>query len=277
MKRLTTFGEFRAYVRNAARPQGLVPTMGALHEGHLSLIRHARADCATVVATIFVNPAQFAPGEDLAIYPRPLEHDLELLDAEGVDAAFTPEVAEVYPSTFATSVEVQGPALPLEGVYRPGHLRGVATVVAKLLTGALPDRAYFGQKDGQQLAVVRRLVADLSIPVEVIAVPTVRERDGLAASSRNAALSPEQLAAAPVVFRALQAGAQRHAGGERQREVIEAACRDVLEAEPRLSAIDYVALVDPDAITPWSGDGPGMLAAAVRFGTVRLIDNVLLA
>ena len=195
MRQLSTIADLRGFTRAAPRPLGLVPTMGALHAGHMALVGAARGECASVVAAIFVNPTQFGPTEDLAQYPRPLSEDLGLLEAAGVAAAFVPSVDEMYPAGAATTVRVGGPALPLEGEARPGHFDGVATVVTKLLLQASPDRAYFGQKDGQQLAVVRRLVADLGIPVTVVSVPTVREADGLAVSSRNAYLSPEQRAA----------------------------------------------------------------------------------
>ena len=276
MRQLSTVAELRSFVRDAPRPLGLVPTMGALHAGHLSLVDRARAECATVVATIFVNPAQFGPAEDLDRYPRPLQHDLAALERAGVDVAFVPSVDEMYGDGDATKVRVGGPALPFEGEARPGHFDGVATVVTKLLMQSAPDRAYFGRKDGQQLAVVRRLVADLHIPVEVVAVPTVREPDGLAVSSRNVYLSPEQRAAAPAVYRALAATRDRFRAGTQARETLESGCRALLESEPRIDAVDYVAVVDPDTMEPWGGKAPAMLAVAVRMGDVRLIDNVLM-
>ena len=277
MRQLSTIADLRGFTRAAPRPLGLVPTMGALHAGHLALVRAAQGECASVVAAIFVNPTQFGPAEDLARYPRPLAEDLGLLEAAGVAAAFVPSVDEMYPAGAATTtVQVGGPALPLEGQARPGHFDGVATVVAKLLLQAGPDRAYFGQKDGQQLAVVRRLVADLDIPVTVVSVPTVREADGLAVSSRNAYLSAEQRAAAPALYRALSAGRDRFRAGAQVPAELEAGCRALLEREPLIDAIDYVAAVDPDTMEPWAGPGVAMLAAAVRMGEVRLIDNVLL-
>ena len=280
MRELTTVADLRAFARDAPRPLGLVPTMGALHAGHLGLVAAARAECASVVASIFVNPTQFGPTEDLARYPRPLTEDLALLEAAGVAAVFVPSVEEMYPAGLATTVHVDGPALLLEGEARPGHFDGVATVVTKLLVQAGPDRVYFGQKDGQQLAVVRRLAADLDIPVAVVAVPTVREADGLAVSSRNAYLSAEQRAAAPAVYRALAATRARFRAGAqappRARAQLEAGCRALLEREPLIDAVDYVAAVDPDTMEPWAGGGVGMLAVAVRMGDVRLIDNVLL-
>ena len=275
MQQVETVAALRAALRDAPRPVGLVPTMGALHDGHLALVRAARNECTTVAATIFVNPTQFGPNEDLDRYPRSLAADLELLEREGVDCVFTPSVGEMYPDGFVTTVHLEGPALPLEGAARPGHFDGVATVVAKLLLQSLPDRAYLGRKDGQQTAVVRRLVRDLDIPTEIVIVPTVREPDGLAMSSRNAYLSPEQRSAAPVVFRALSAARDRFRAGQQDVAGLEDAARRMIEASP-LASVEYVAGVDPDTMEPWGGRGPCMLAAAVRIGTVRLIDNVIL-
>ncbi|MCH8974268.1 MAG: pantoate--beta-alanine ligase [Chloroflexi bacterium] len=276
MLQLSTIAGLRDFTRAAPRPLGLVPTMGALHAGHLALVAAAQAECASVVATIFVNPTQFGPAEDLARYPRPLAEDLAALEAAGVAAAFVPSVEEMFPAGAATTVHVDGPALPLEGEARPGHFDGVATVVAKLLLQAGPDRAYFGQKDGQQLAVVRRLAADLDMPVAVVAVPTVREADGLAVSSRNRYLSAEQREAAPALYRALAATRDRFRAGAQARAELEAGCRALLAQQPLIDAVDYVAAVDPDTMEPWAGSGPAMLAAAVRMGGVRLIDNVLM-
>ena len=276
MLQLGTIAVLRDFTRSTPRPLGLVPTMGALHAGHLALVAAAQAECATVVATIFVNPTQFGPAEDLARYPRPLAEDLAALEAAGVTAAFVPSVEEMFPEGAATTVHVGGPALPLEGEARPGHFDGVATVVAKLLSQAGPDRAYFGQKDAQQLAVVRRLAADLDIPVSIVAVPTVREDDGLAVSSRNAYLSAKQREAAPALYRALAATRDRFRAGAQERAELETGCRALLAREPLIDAVDYVAAVQPDTIEPWAGGGPAMLAAAVRMGEVRLIDNVLM-
>ena len=221
------------------------------------------------------NPTQFGPTEDLDRYPRSLPADLALLEREGVDCVFTPLVEEMYPAGFVTTVHLEGPALPLEGAARPGHFDGVATVVAKLLLQSLPERAYLGRKDGQQAAVVRRLVRDLDIPTEIVVVPTVREADGLAMSSRNAYLSPEERAAAPVVFRALSAARDRFRAGQQDVAALEEAARRMMEASP-LASVEYVAGVDPDTMEPWVGSGSCMLAAAVRIGSVRLIDNVIL-
>ena len=275
MRRVETVAELRAALRDAPRPLGLVPTMGALHAGHVSLIRAARSECAAVAVSIFVNPAQFGPGEDFERYPRPLAADLALLEIEGADYAFTPSPEAMYPPGFATSIHIEGPALPLEGAARPGHFDGVATAVAKLLMQAQPDKAYFGQKDAQQVAVIRRLVRDLNIPTEVAALPTVREPDGLAVSSRNAYLTAEERSAAPSLYRALAAARDKFRAGQQNAAELEAACREMIEASPLMSA-EYAAAVDPETMAPWGGRGPCMLAAAARIGSVRLIDNVLL-
>ncbi len=276
MRQVATVADLRAALRAAPRPLGLVPTMGALHEGHLSLIRAARAECATTAASIFVNPAQFGAGEDFETYPRPLASDLAKLEREGVDVAFTPLVGEMYPEGFAVTVRVGGPALPLEGVARPGHFDGVATVVAKLFAQASPDRAYFGRKDGQQAAVVKRLARDLDLPVEIVALPTAREADGLAVSSRNARLTAEQRAAAPTLYRALSAARDLFRAGRQDASEVESACRRIIEAEPLIDGVDYVAVVDPETMEPPAGAGERMLAAAARMGSVRLLDNVAL-
>ena len=268
--------EMRAW--RAARPAaalGLVPTMGALHEGHLSLARRSLAENEATVASIFVNPAQFGPGEDLARYPRDEARDLRLLRALGVDAVYLPDAAAMYPDGYETYVTVEGLARQLEGASRPAHFRGVATVVTKLFIAVRPDRAYFGRKDAQQLRVVRRLARDLDLPVAVVACDTVREADGLAMSSRNANLSPADRAAAPVLARALRAAAARYAAGERSADALRAAARATLAAEPR-AAVDYVSLADAASLAEIEGEarGPALLSLAARFGPVRLIDNV---
>ncbi len=250
--------------------------MGAIHRGHISLARAARSECATVVASIFVNPTQFGAADDLNEYPRPLDNDLQKLAAVDVDVAFTPTTAEMYPVGFAVQVRVGGPALPLEGAARPGHFDGVAAVVAKLLIQSDADRAYFGLKDGQQVAVVKRVARDLDIATEIVALPTVREPDGLAVSSRNQFLTPPQRAAAAVIYRALAAARTAHADGLRDPSELVAACRQTIEAESLIDAIDYVAVVDPATIESWPGHGDCMLAVAVRLGSVRLIDNFIL-
>ncbi len=280
MQVITTCAEMTALCREAARPLGLVPTMGALHEGHLSLTRQARTDNATMAASIFVNPTQFGPNEDFATYPRRLERDLELLAAEGADLAFVPPPDEVYPEGFDTWIEPGAVAEGMEGAARPGHFRGVATVVAKLFTITRPDRAYFGQKDGQQVAVIRKMNDDLNLGVEVVTMPTIREPDGLALSSRNAYLTPEQRETAPAVYRALCAAEDVWRRGERDAERIRRAAMNILERETLVDGVDYVSIVDAESMQPLQQtlrDGrPVMIATAVRLGAVRLIDNVVL-
>lgn len=263
----------------ADRPLGLVPTMGALHEGHLSLVRQARADNVTMAASIFVNPTQFGPNEDFARYPRSLQRDLELLEAEGADLVFVPPPHEVYPDDFDTWVEPGSVAQGMEGAARPGHFRGVATVVAKLFTIIRPDRAYFGQKDGQQVAVIRKMNADLNLGVDVVTMPTIREPDGLALSSRNAYLTTEERETAPAVYRALCAAEDVWRRGERDAGRIRRAAHNILGRETLIDAVDYVSIVDADTMRPLESlhDGrPAMIAVAVPLGTVRLIDNVVL-
>jgi pantoate--beta-alanine ligase len=254
---------------------GLVPTMGALHEGHLSLIRHARERCDVVVVSLFVNPAQFNEQGDLDRYPRDEDADRELAAAAGADVLFAPAVEEVYPRGFATSVEVLGVSERLEGESRGAeHFRGVATVVTKLLCMALPDIAYFGQKDAQQVVVIRRLAADLNLPVSIEALPTVREPDGLAMSSRNALLSKPERELALALPAALDAAARLAASGEQSAEALLAAGREVLSGDVSL---DYLALVDPETLEPVARlDRPALLAIAARVGQVRLIDNTTL-
>lgn len=256
---------------------GFVPTMGYLHEGHLSLVRRARAECGAAAASIFVNPTQFSPREDFSRYPRDLERDLRLLEAEGTALVFVPDTAEIYPEGFGTYVTLPEADEVLEGAARPGHFRGVATVVCKLLNIVQPTRAYFGQKDAQQTVVVRQMVRDLNMPTEIVVAPTVREPDGLAMSSRNTYLTPEQRAAAPVVYRALQAAEERYAGGERSGEALRGAMSATLAAEP-LARPDYVSAADPLTLRELEEIGPRgvLLSLAVRFGSVRLIDNMLL-
>ncbi len=279
MRVVRTVSELRetlAPSRRDGRRVGLVPTMGALHEGHLSLIRRARADCDTVAVSLFVNPAQFNEHRDLDRYPRDEDRDRELAAAAGADVLFAPPVEEVYPAGFATSVEVLGVSERLEGASRgPEHFRGVTTVVAKLLGMAQPDVAYFGQKDAQQVVVIRRLVADLDMPVEIVALPTVREPDGLAMSSRNALLSPEDRVRARRLSAALGAATTLAAGGERSAAALLAAGNEALAVDG--VELDYLALVDPDTLEPVERlDGPALLAVAARVGGVRLIDNTTL-
>ena len=269
--------EMRRACREASHPLGLVPTMGALHAGHLSLVDHARAGCATVAVSIFVNPTQFGEGEDFDKYPRDLDGDLEMLRQRGVDLVFVPDVTEVYPPGFDTWVDAGPIAGRLEGAARPGHFRGVATVVAKLFGIVRPDRAYFGQKDGQQTVVIRKLDRDLDMGIEIVALPTVRETDGLAMSSRNVRLSPEQRRAAPAVYRALCAGLSLWERGEADGDRIRDAMRQELESEALLGPIDYVSLADPDSLEELDRGAPGaMLSVAAHLGSVRMIDNVIL-
>ena len=247
---------------------GLVPTMGALHGGHLSLIEAARAENDVVVVSIFVNPIQFGPGEDFASYPRDPAHDADLLIGVGVDAVYRPSVDVMYPAGSNTRVRVSGVGDPLEGAARPGHFEGVATVVSKLFNAVEPDRAYFGQKDAQQVAVVTRLARDLDFPVEIRVCPTVREPDGLALSSRNAYLGPDERRAAASLSSALSLAAVAYADGERRPEQLQKVLCGRLEAEP-LARVEYAEVVDPATFTP-----PGTLAVlAVRIGKTRLIDN----
>ncbi len=278
MQTLTTNTALRHALRAIPRPLGLTPTMGALHEGHLALVRQARRDNAAVAVSIFVNPTQFGNREDLDAYPRDLARDLALLEAEGVDLVYAPAPEEVYPPGFDTWVEPGALAEGLEGKSRPGHFRGVATVVAKLFNLIGPERAYFGQKDGQQLAVIRRLARDLDLGVEIVAVPTVRDVGGLALSSRNAYLTPPQRTAAPVIYRALSRARELWQTGESDAQTLRAAVREMLESEPLLDSIDYVSVADTDTLEEVERvEGPVMVSTAVWLGRTRLIDNVILA
>lgn len=264
-------------VRSTGPTIGLVPTMGALHEGHLSLVRAARRDNDFLVVSLFVNPTQFGPNEDFAQYPRDEEGDRRKLEAEGVDVLYAPPVGDVYPPGFETYVQVEELGTRLDGASRPGHFRGVATVVAKLFLTVGPHRAYFGQKDAAQVAVIRRLVKDLNFPLQLIVCPIVREVDGLALSSRNACLSALERRAATVLYRSLQAAESRFQAGERSGPALRQVLSDTLSAEP-LARVDYAAVVDPDTLLPVTTiDRPTLLAVAAWFGRTRLIDNVVLA
>ncbi len=254
---------------------GFVPTMGALHAGHRALIRAARLGCDAVAVSIFVNPTQFGPMEDLSKYPRPLKRDLALCREQDVDAVFLPDVPTMYPPGSQTVVTVPGLASRWEGAVRPHHFQGVATVVTKLLSLVQPDISWFGQKDYQQAALVKRLAEDLNLPGKVIVHPTVREEDGLALSSRNVYLSPEQRRAAPALYRALSAGARAIRAGRRRGRTIEQAMGRVVRQEP-LATIDYLACCDPVTLEPLSSiTNKAVLLGAIRIGTVRLIDNVV--
>ena len=276
---LHTIAETRtacARIRLAGKTLGLVPTMGALHEGHLSLVRAAQASCDAVAVSIFVNPTQFGPKEDFACYPRTLEEDCRTLEAAGVDLAFAPSVPEMYPNGASTFVEVAGLSDRLDGASRPGHFRGVATVVAKLLNIFTPERAFFGQKDAAQVAVLRQMVRDLRFAVQVDVCPIVREADGLAMSSRNRNLSDEQRRQALVLSRALLAVQQKAKSGEHESAKLLAEALGVLAGEPAVQA-DYCRIVDPDTLEDIPEVGKGALVAvAARVGTTRLIDNLLL-
>jgi pantoate--beta-alanine ligase len=268
-----TRAELREALATAPRPVGLVPTMGWLHDGHRALIRRARAENATTVVSIFVNPRQFGDPADLEKYPRDEARDVEICAEEGADLVFAPTVEEVYPPGFDTIVQVGAVAQPLEGAARPGHFDGVATVVSILFNVVGAERAYFGQKDAQQLLVIRQMARDLAIPIEVIAHPTVREPDGLALSSRNVHLSREERAAAPVLRRALLAARDRWEAGERSADNLRATMRDVLAAAP-LANPDYVSVADGTTLEELDHiGGPALLSLAVRFGPTRLIDN----
>ena len=277
MELVTSVADFSAALdahRAAGRSVGLVPTMGALHDGHASLIRRAGADCDVVAVTIFVNPLQFGPAEDFDAYPRTLDADLAVAGAAGASIVCAPSVAEMYPAPVLTTVHVAGLTDTLEGASRPSHFDGVATVVAKLFSMAGRCRAYFGEKDYQQLAVVRRMAADLSMPVEVIGCPTVREPDGLALSSRNAYLSADERAAAPTLHAALRAGAAAVEAGETDPAAVRAAMGAVVATEPRLR-LDYAEAVDAATLAvPARLAGEVRLLIAARLGATRLIDNL---
>ena len=277
MQVIRTARDMAAACGEATRPLGLVPTMGALHEGHLSLVRQAREENETLAATIFVNPTQFGATEDLSTYPRPLEDDLAALLGEHADLVYVPPVEEVYPQGFDTWVDVPRLGDRLEGAHRPGHFRGVATVVAKLFGLIRPDRAYFGQKDGQQTVVIRRLARDLDLGVDVVVAPTVREPDGLALSSRNVYLSEEERTAAPVVYRALCEARRLWEDGVRDADMLRSEARRVLDAEPRVARIDYVSVADVETLEELDTvDGRAMVSVAVQIGRPRLIDNIVL-
>lgn len=276
MQLVTTIAEARLIRwQEPARTWGFVPTMGALHAGHLSLVRHAVEQNERVAVSIFVNPTQFNQASDLENYPRQLERDVELLKAEGVHLVWAPSQEEMYPATFQTYVEVESLAQGLEGAARPGHFRGVATVVAKLFNVIQPARAYVGQKDAQQAAVIRQMVRDLAFNLEVVVAPTMRERDGLAMSSRNVRLNPSERAAATVLYRALTAADRRWQTGERDAEALRETMRQVIEAEP-LARVDYVSVADPLTLTELHGEAASALfSLAVFIGDTRLIDNLI--
>ena len=278
MRIITSIAEMQTAARELRRggTLGLVPTMGALHAGHLSLINAGKRDCAHVVASIFVNPLQFGPNEDFSSYPRTFDADCTALSAAGVDVLFVPSAEALTPAGATTFIEVAGISDRLDGAHRPGHFRGVATIVAKLFHIVTPNRAYFGQKDAAQLAVLRAMVRDLNFPVEIVACPIVREPDGLALSSRNRYLTPEQRISATILHRALDASADLHAHGERNSHVLSATMLRVIASEPSV-IVEYAAVVDPDTLLPLADTtGGALIAVAARLGETRLIDNHLI-
>ena len=274
---VTTLAELRQARKQFPGPVGFVPTMGYLHAGHVSLARRAREECASVVASIFVNPTQFGPNEDLARYPRDLPRDLALLAKENVDLVWMPEVEGVYPPGFQTWVTVEEITRPLEGSVRPGHFRGVATVVAKLFNAVQPDKAYFGQKDAQQAAVIRQMARDLDFNLEIVVCPIWREPDGLAMSSRNTYLSPAERQAATVLSRALKTAQTAYAAGELSAEALRQVMTHTIQSEP-LARLQYVSCADPDTLQELQGalTGRALLSMAVFIGNTRLIDNLLI-
>lgn len=275
MKVIQTIREFRAERGNLGGEVGFVPTMGYLHEGHLTLVRRARQENAAVVVSIFVNPTQFGQGEDFGQYPRDLERDLTMLRQEGVDIVFNPDGEEMYPPRFNSWVEVQGITECLEGARRPGHFKGVATVVTKLFNVVQSDRAYFGQKDAQQVAVIKKMVADLNMGLEIVVVPTVREPDGLAMSSRNTYLSESERQAALVLWKALTLGQKQHSKGNRSASDIRLQMESLINSEP-LADVDYISIADPDSLEELTDiEGAALISMAVRVGKTRLIDNLI--
>ncbi|ADJ25922.1 pantoate/beta-alanine ligase [Dehalogenimonas lykanthroporepellens BL-DC-9] len=276
MEVLNSIAAIRRYRDRLDGTVGLIPTMGFLHEGHLSLVRASLTGCAHTIVTIFVNPTQFGPGEDFARYPRDTDSDLGLLEQTGADAVFLPETLEMYPPGTDTFVLPGAIADRLEGSARPGHFKGVATVVLKLFNLTRPDRAFFGRKDAQQLAVIRKMVDDLNVPVTVTDMPTVREADGLAMSSRNAYLTVAERQAAPVLYRALCLAEELHAGGERNAETILSAMTRLITAEPAVTP-EYLSVADAASLEELAVvDRPALVSLAARLGRTRLIDNTLL-
>jgi len=276
MRIVSTLDELRSARLSLDGTVGLVPTMGFLHEGHLSLIRRAREDCDRIVVSIFVNPTQFGQNEDLSKYPRDIDRDLKLIEPLGTDLVWMPTPEIMYPDGFQTWVEVGTITTPLEGAMRPGHFRGVTTVVSKLFNGVQPHKAYFGQKDAQQAAVIRRMVLDLNFPIEIVVCRIVREADGLAMSSRNVYLDPEQRKAATVLFRSLSAAKELFEDGERNTEKIRDKMKEILAGEP-LAKPQYVSCADYDTLEELTEiKGKALLSMAVFIGKTRLIDNFVL-
>jgi len=276
MKVVHTLAELRTARKELPEPVGLVPTMGYLHQGHLSLVQAAHKTCPSVAVSIFVNPTQFAPTEDLASYPRDLEKDLRLLEEAGVDLVWAPDEKTMYPDSFQTWVTVQEVTRYLEGFHRPEHFRGVTTVVAKLFNAVQPQQAFFGQKDAQQAVVIKQMVRDLNFPIEIVVCPIVREADGLALSSRNTYLSPVERQAATILNKALKAAEKAYLAGERQAERIRQVMRDEFQAEP-LANVQYASCADPRTLQELETISQGaLLSVAVYIGKTRLIDNLVL-
>ena len=277
LKRITYISQLRDARAALPVPVGLVPTMGYLHEGHISLVKRAREEAASVVVSIFVNPTQFAPTDDLDAYPRDVERDAALLQEAGADLLWLPTPAVMYPPDFQTWVDVEKLTGPLEGEKRPGHFRGVTTVVAKLFNAVQPQKAYFGQKDAQQVAIIRQMVRDLNMPVEIVTMPIVRERDGLAMSSRNTYLNPAERQAALVLSKSLDAAQSAYVSGERNAETLRELMREIINAE-RLARLEYVSCADYDSLAELDEiSGKALLSMAVYIGSTRLIDNHVLA
>ncbi|HZJ24411.1 MAG TPA: pantoate--beta-alanine ligase [Anaerolineales bacterium] len=276
MRRVITLPDLRTARLTFSGPVGLVPTMGYLHEGHLSLVRRAREECEHVVVSIFVNPTQFSPGEDLEKYPRDLERDLKLMEPFSPDLVWIPTAEIMYPPEYQTWVEVEEVTDPLEGAMRPGHFKGVTTIVAKLFNAVQPQKAYFGQKDAQQVAVIRQMTRDLNFPIEIVVCPIVREPDGLAMSSRNVYLGPDQRKAATVLFRALSAAKDVYDKGERDAGMLRQIMTEVLATEA-LVQVQYVSCADYDTLEELEIiKGKALLSMAVFLGKTRLIDNLVL-
>jgi pantoate--beta-alanine ligase len=276
MKVVETIADLRRLRLKLAEPVGFVPTMGYLHEGHLTLVKRAKAENSSVVVSIFVNPTQFGPQEDFAKYPRDPKRDLAMLEKEKVDIVFMPSVAEMYPPQFSSWVEVGKISERLEGASRPGHFRGVATVVAKLFNIVQPDRAYFGQKDAQQLVVIKKMVAELNMNLEIVGVPTVREPDGLAMSSRNIYLNPEERKAAVVLYQALSLAQKFWSQGGKDAQAIRQKMTELIQKQP-LADIEYISIADAETLDELDiVKPPAIVSLAVKIGRTRLIDNVVL-
>ena len=277
MNTVTSLSDLRMARQRLPGPVGLVPTMGYLHEGHLSLVRAAKAECASVVVSIFVNPSQFGPKEDLGAYPRDLQRDLQLLEAEGADLIWAPPVEAMYPPGYQTWVTVEEVTQPLEGNMRPGHFRGVATVVAKLFNAVQPDRAYFGQKDAQQAVVIRQMARDLDFNLDIVVCPIVREPDGLAMSSRNTYLNPDERRAGTVLWRALQNAEAAYRAGEHDASHLREIMTETIRMEP-LARLQYVSCANVTTLQEIEGQisDSTLLSMAVFFGKTRLIDNLVL-